>query len=83
MKNIDRACPVAEVACFDRHLTESLINIFNLNKVLNHWYLDKTTSCLTWNRFAVYRGKLQKNINYDKERFTNLSIYIVGKHTRK
>ena len=33
MKSCDRACPVAAVACFDRHVTKSLINVFNLNKV--------------------------------------------------
>ena len=31
-KNSDRACPVAAVACFDRHVTKSLIKTFNLNK---------------------------------------------------
>ena len=30
-KNSDRACPVAAVACFDRHVTKSLIKTFNLN----------------------------------------------------
>ena len=33
IKNSDRACPVAAVACFDRHVTKSLIKTFNLNKV--------------------------------------------------
>ena len=31
-QNSDRACPVAAVACFDRHVTKSLIKTFNLNK---------------------------------------------------
>ena len=31
-KNSDCACPVAAVACFDRHVTKSLIKTFNLNK---------------------------------------------------
>ena len=33
MKNSDRACPVAAVAFFDRHVTKSLMKLFNLNKV--------------------------------------------------
>ena len=31
IKNSDRACSVTAIACFNRHVTKSLINIFNLN----------------------------------------------------
>ena len=34
IKHCDRDCPVAAVACFARYVTKSLINMFNLNKVI-------------------------------------------------
>ena len=36
IKNNDRACPISAVACFDRHVIKTLINIFNLNAFYYH-----------------------------------------------